>query len=253
MNQRYINQFGIGLFSASLIFMSVPGDTHAAPGVLSNKPLYVSAVADPNIMMIIDSSGSMRHIVAEDFTHTFTCDNAASQIPDNTTVYLVIDSGAPKIRYSGSDYTLGNTGATRCFVPGRRYYGELHTQGNSGSDRPAYTAEYLNWYFDASSTTGTWGNHKPGTRQRIKVAQDTIKDLVDSIKKINLGIASFNGQNGADINQTVLSLNPDDADYATNVTTLKSSIDGISASGYTPLAETMRSYSKAVTTFGKRP
>lgn len=59
------------LFSFSKTFATVAltatcFNSYAGPGALIDSPLFVSAVAKPNILFMIDTSGSMRHIIVED-------------------------------------------------------------------------------------------------------------------------------------------------------------------------------------------
>lgn len=50
------NLYGFGFASAALIFSGV---LHAAPGVLSDQPLFLGTSVQPNIFFVVDDSGSM--------------------------------------------------------------------------------------------------------------------------------------------------------------------------------------------------
>ena len=87
--------------------------TLAAPGTLSDEPLQTSSSAPPNLMFLIDTSGSMRHVVPEESTtdtnkynpsttYIASCASAgqtpndrADSSPD--TLYIRIKSNKPKV------------------------------------------------------------------------------------------------------------------------------------------------------------
>lgn len=49
---------------ALTVLMCVPVQTlHAAPGVLSNVPLYMGTGAEPNVLWVVDDSGSMDYVI----------------------------------------------------------------------------------------------------------------------------------------------------------------------------------------------
>ena len=53
-----------GLLLVALSIASVPGRGHAAAMNLSDAPLFVSTAVEPNVMLLIDDSGSMANLVA---------------------------------------------------------------------------------------------------------------------------------------------------------------------------------------------
>lgn len=218
----------------------------AAPGAIATTPLQTSASANPNIMFTLDTSGSMTIISPEPFTHTFTCSEANSILDETRNILLDIDSNDPEITYesgtsSGDSNSrpLGNASdsSTYCFDPTETYNVKLNTDSGDSYGYVPYKGDYLNWYFDTATdnpTTANWTNYKPGTRTRMEVAQDSLSGLMDTLVKVNVGLSTFNGSDGADIDVPIAAIN------ASHLSTLKTTISGTSASGRTPLAETLR-------------
>lgn len=241
-NKHILSKFGLTLWMATAVVM--PNVGNAAPGTLASVPLFTQANADPNILFHLDSSGSMRHILAEspydaDVTYDANPDNAAENtctggniLAAGETVTLSISSGDPKITYNGANYDLGNGTGKICFDPTLNYLATLHTNSGSGADI-IYTGNYLNWYFNPGTTTGAWSDAKPETRTRMAAAQSTLTTLVSSLSNVRAGFSTFDGESGADIDVTV-------DDISTNLGNITTAISGTSASGYTPLAESLR-------------
>ena len=137
----------------------------AAPGTIATQPLQTSASAESNVMFVLDDSGSMEIISPEPVpaTYSYTCDNATSKIADGTYIRLDVDgtgaSSRPEIMIgtTDGDNLLGNTGgSTRCFDPTFTYYANLNDDLSTDTwNQVPYSGEYLNWYFDTSTDTGT--------------------------------------------------------------------------------------------------
>ncbi|MFK5914756.1 MAG: PilC/PilY family type IV pilus protein [Woeseiaceae bacterium] len=218
---------------------------HAAPGTIATQPLQTSAGAESNIMFVLDSSGSMDIVSPEPLPTSFsyTCTDATAKIADGTTIDLRISgTGAasiPKIRVSGSNYDLGNTSTTRCFDSAYTYNVNLNAGlGDSSWNQVPNDGNYLNWYFDTTTDSGPdeWDtkDYKPGTRTRMEVAQAALNGLLDTLKSVNVGLATFDASsNGADLDVAIAPID------ATHVTTLKTAVSGTSPGGGTPLAETL--------------
>ena len=211
----------------------------AAPGTLATQPLQTSASAESNVMFVLDSSGSMEIISPEPVpaTYSYTCTDSTAKIPDNATVALKITGGNPVITY-GSDYSLGNTSTTRCFDNSFTYKVNLNrNMSNSSWNQVPYDGKYLNWYFDSTTDTGaeTWTTkkYKPGTRTRMEVAQSSLNGLIDTLKSVNVGLATFDSGSGASIDVNIAAIT------STHATTLKDAVTATSPGGSTPLAETL--------------
>lgn len=94
-----------------------------------------------------------------------------------------------------------------------------------------YTGNYVNWYYATNN----------GVRQiaKIDMVKDVATKLADSLSNVNIGLMQFdtntsNGGNnkGGPVIQPV-------GDIVTNRTAFKSAVNGLSANGNTPLAETL--------------
>ncbi len=234
-------------FALALFMQSIT----AAPLSISDSPLEVSGAIEPNVMLLIDNSGSMSNIVPDtpyDPSVTyFTCGSASVVTSGSSIDIRITSAGAPYLKLGGSDQDWGvNSGtgptgkSTRCFNPGESYMARLY--GNSGGNpkspsgylRAQYTGNYLNWYFGSSPTNwGSGARKKPGTEQRIEIAKSASKSLIDIMSGVRVGLSSYNGQNGVKINEEM-------SPIIANRAAMKSSIDALSPSGSTPLAESLR-------------
>lgn len=219
---------------------------------ISDSPLVVSGAIEPNIMFLVDNSGSMSNIVPDapyDPTITyFTC-STAPQVAAGSTIHIRITGSGTPYFYNGSNRdwgTTSGTGATghskRCFDPNENYFARLY--GNSGGSSSTkstsgylwaqYTGNYLNWYFGSAPTNwGSGARNKPGTERRMDIAKDASKNMIDSLNGVRVGLASYNVSSGATINQPINNI-------TTNRAAMKSSIDALSPSGSTPLGESLR-------------
>jgi type IV pilus assembly protein PilY1 len=246
-----LRRAGLALLAASLL--SAPTLGQAAQLTFANEPLHVSTFVDPNIMFLIDNSGSMSNVVPDspydataDYTPAGCGTTITKQGSTSNTISLRINSSTPKIRVGSG----GNVDITAlCFDATTTYFGKLNadTTSSCGGDDfcpsgylPAeYTGNYLNWYFSSTDNTATWTNQamKPatGVKTRMQIAQEASKSLLDSLatSKVRVGLASYSGSNGATINQVMNNI-------TSNLSSMKTSIDALSPSGATPLAESLR-------------
>src|SRR5690606_17307089 len=104
----------------------------------------------------------------------------------------------------------------------------------SGRDRATlYTANYLNWYYGPTRTS-----------TRMQVMKNVAKGLVGSVNGVNLGVMRYNSSNGGTLVHEV-------ADVAAHRDSLLAAIDGLTPSGFTPLAETL--YEAALYFVGGEP
>jgi type IV pilus assembly protein PilY1 len=245
-----LRRAGLALLAASLL--SVPTLGQAAQLTFANEPLHVSTFVDPNIMFLIDNSGSMSNVVPDslyDATVDYTpagCGTTITKITtantSSTQFELRIVASVPKQRISGTNYDL----TQRCYERTVTFFAKLNADSGTATDKspsgylPAeYTGNYLNWYFSSTNNTATWTNQdmKPAAnvKSRMQIAKEASKSLLDSLatSKVRVGLASYNGSNGATINQVMNGI-------TSNISSMKTSIDALSPSGSTPLAESLR-------------
>ncbi|MBB3170125.1 pilus assembly protein [Simiduia aestuariiviva] len=217
----------------------------AAPVALSEVPLAVSGSAKPNIMFLIDNSGSMAAIVegsgAYDSAVTYGSCSGTFKVASfdyagkdgSNRVYL--RSGGTWYRWA-DDATDNSGGGGRCFGATDTYVGYL--DGGFGS----YSGNYLNWYFSNADQSGgdNFGasQRKPGTLNRIEVARASIKSVIgtsstNGLTKMNVGLAGFvgtetNSTNKADIKKQLV-------DVDANRAALLTAVDTFNADQWTPL------------------
>jgi len=250
----------------ALSFLSL--NTFAGPGSLINSPLFVNATAEPNLMFIIDNSGSMEHVVEESYTGdadkfnsaTTYITNCTTPVASNQSVYIYFTGGRSYVRYTyngGTAYTVdynatNQTTGNICFDPTINYSASLHA--TNGTRPPNYTALYtgnfLNWYFkydntsnggtvnqDWTSTASASDRYKPGTKIRRIIAKDSMTQLVTSLEatdlNIRLGLAAFKSGQGAYIFDEIKHLD------TTQRNSINTHLGSLGDGGGTPLAETL--------------
>ncbi|GLS92592.1 pilus assembly protein PilY [Psychromonas marina] len=228
---------------------------------LPNAPLITSKTVQPNMMLFLDSSGSMEYIVEDSpsydaNTFSFTCNN--NELGNSNSVRIrILSNGTPYFRYGNTNYDFGDgsgNGITgrdqRCFDNDLLYYAELFA-ANTGNNNlktttgypgAVYKGKFLNWYFSPDNNNnsngvinfGSGAQQRNDTQTRIEVARFATNGLIDSLKNINVGLSQFDGGNGAKIIANML-------DVETNTTALKAKVADVDAgAGGTPLAEALQ-------------
>jgi type IV pilus assembly protein PilY1 len=222
----------------------------AAPGTLANSPLFTASNIPPNIMLMLDNSGSMSNIVPDtpydpNTIYIATCP-AANLVPPGTSVDIRIENNQPKIHYSGNN-ALGTESGQRCFKTTATYSARLNANDGNEPDNyldTDYTGNYLNWYFNANNTTPAWTTQqkKPGTQSRIEIARSSAISLVNSLSNVRLGFSTYNDGDGGSLREII-----GDVDDSKK-TAVISKINALTASGNTPLAETLSDIGRYLTT-----
>lgn len=192
--RRLLKRVGLSAGAAALGAMS--GQAGAALLSLPVNPLFVSNDVAPNVMFMVDSSGSMSNLVADSpyvaSTVYLAACPPANRLDPATRVYLSVRTAAeigkngPKITQVGSTDRRdwgADTASQRCFDPTATYLAALnasdgvHDSQTVGPDTwwiprntgvaaafAAYTGNYLNWYFDPAAVgAASWDS-----RQRRK-------------------------------------------------------------------------------------
>lgn len=228
----------------------------AIAGNPAQVPLFLSLPVKPNVMLMLDNSGSMNNIVPDapyDPTIVYDCPAASQIAPCNSfgCIQIRINGGVPSI-YDGSVDVYNNTGGTyalgkgagqKCFNSSSEY-SALLIADNPDHSAPAYftgdteyTGNYLNWYFDASNT-GSWGNgtQKPGTKSRLEITKQSGTDLVNSLDNVRLGLSAYyNREDGGQLLEII-----EDVDSNPNKKSdINAKINNLKAENNTPLAEAL--------------
>lgn len=216
----------------------------------SDSPLLSAAAVPPNVMLLIDDSGSMNSIIyAIGFDPTVTrtparqCNAVLGLCLTSSTITgdPVFLSSLPTSGCSGGAYAFYNNSLIpQC----------LKLPDPVGSGNTRYTGDYIAYLVGLANganrdfTTGTIP-----TDYRINVARNVSTALVSSNRSLRIGLSTFNpvtssnSGNGGYIARAISDLAPvsgsvTQAQADTNYNALISSINALAAVSNTPLAET---------------
>lgn len=196
----------------------------------------------PNVLIIFDTSGSMDDNVPDrtfDPTYDYSTEPGDTDY-DNDKVYYwyeasgwmekdhweVFADSVSALNCEDAEITLNTFG---------RWTGNIHTEadgyGCSENDNDCMTLStgvFLNYYYSDNTPY----------RRKIDVARDAIKDLlqtmIDNDEDIRVGLMRFNRSNvGGSISVPIRNLD------ATQKTLLDNALNGFTANGATPLAESL--------------
>jgi type IV pilus assembly protein PilY1 len=216
----------------------------------SESPLLSAAAVTPNVMLLIDDSGSMNNIIwaagfdpAATQTRTFAC-NSSSSCNDRYELDLD-DSNILLVGLLRGGCSSGWHGFYRSGI-GRIC---LRLPDPVGGGNTRYAARYLAYLVTLANgssrdfTTGTIPND-----YRINVARDVSTDLVANNRALRIGLATFNPPNssnsgpGGYIARAISDLSPVSGSVTqtqanSNYSGLINAINGLGAVANTPLAE----------------
>lgn len=262
-----------GSFGAGVGFLVAAWPANAV--TLSNVPLFLTTPVNPNVMLMVDNSGSMDNIVPDSpydaaTTYLASCPGAnilaggaaAPALPaDGDTFDVVVKTdGTVKIKKSGSFYTYGTAAGQKCFDPSLRYNARLHANNSSTSTSTTtcgsgntpcyypggtltdsiYTGNYLNWYLGSPTAYSSAANFGANARRKsgTSTRMEVARTAAKSLVDNLAGVRlglATYGSSGS--GGSLLELIEDLS--ATKKTAVKAEIDGLSADTYTPLAETL--------------
>ena len=245
--------------------------SHAAPADLTDTPLPVQSSVPPNIMFMIDKSGSMGSIVptVNDSVNYGNCPGTGTAFAGGTatpitagadgtwySVWVNGATGALQVLRNGSSLADYGTGTGKfCFDPSLYYMVGLDATydfyGNWYSGSLAiYKGNYLNWYFGSSADKGvpdtfgtTSGNRrKSGAQTRLEVAKSAAKTVITGLDTTRVGLFSYGPDDAGVLLEPIGTLD------AAKRTAMNTKIDALTADGWTPLAETLASVGNYFTT-----
>ncbi len=222
---------------------------------IAETPLFISTGVTPNVMLIVDNSGSMESIIwakGYDSTHVY---------PDWSPIRLTTTGGTNPCS-NGTGYAEGwdslTSSVNHSTLNNTRYRGACagKTPPNPGScaanftrgvstdglttkclklPSPAggstrYTGNYLNYLFDTYAggtdlTTGLIPND-----YRMNVAKNVATNVVNDNTNLRMGLMAFNTDQGGRVLQ---------ACNTGNTAALNTSIAGLVATTWTPLGEAL--------------
>lgn len=189
-------------------------------------PMFSSGAVTPNVMLLIDNSGSMNNIIWADGFDVAT--TYTGGFDSNAGNYHIVDIDGSSCSDDGRWVSSG--GKDLC-LPNP-------TGGTGTSTDTRYTGNYLNYLFSfyADNTDLTDGTIPNETR--MQVARTVAKQLLDDVTGVRFGLTTFNGACNNSANGGRV-LRPCEDRDDTQITNLKSSIDGLVAENNTPLAEAL--------------
>lgn len=201
----------------------------AANANVAQTPLFVSAAVEPNVMLLIDNSGSMDTLIwaaGYDPDHAYPhWGNGATSGRDRASRYAANGSN---IKYSA----LSQGSCSDGYVQGQNSQNIrkcLRLPRPVGSNT-RFDGNYLNYLFETYSNNSDLTDGRIPTDHRMKVAREVATNLVRNTSGVRFGVASFNrgtSNNGGSIN----------AACGSTTSTLTSVISGLSSDSNTPLAE----------------
>ncbi|MBC3777785.1 PilC/PilY family type IV pilus protein [Pseudomonas sp. SWRI99] len=219
----------------------------------SESPLLSAAAVAPNVMLLIDDSGSMNSIIYDtDFNPAI---NRTPARECNAFLGLCSALNAPQI--TGDTVFLSSLPTSGCSGGAYAFYNNspvplcLKLPDPVGNENTRYSADYIAWIVSQAISTGTrdFTTGAIPNDYRMNVARNVSTALVSSNRTLRIGLSTFNPANstnpgnGGFIARSISDLSPvsgsvTQAQADTNYNALISSINGLNAVANTPLAET---------------
>ena len=213
---------------------------------VSQVPMFLTTTAKPNIMLMVDNSGSMKDSIAVQY-ESVPYNSSSTYLKGKCTYKSSKSKNRAIANQSPANYTtsvpsnfLGNGGsssANKCFDPALTYANTLFNSAmvtmltNAGviSDK-AKKANYLNWYYSDQLKQGT-----TVSKTRLEVVKEGTIALVDSLEDVRIGLSTFNGDDGGKLLESIDDISD------TKKTNVKTAINNLEAKSWTPLAEVQSS------------
>jgi len=222
---------GMSTFLAGfLLTMSQAGNAVT----IAQMPLFIAAGVTPNVMLVVDNSGSMNGIIwatgfdsTQDYPNWSFVNNGNSAWTSDTGSVYFSSMVSSTWRTSGSG-TDCNAGWSR----GRKSDGTikcLKLPDPVGGSNTRYLGNYLNYLFQTyAHNTNLTGGQIPNT-YRMAVARNVATNVVNDNSNLRLGLTRFNTDAGGQVLQNC----------GATTSALNTSIAGLTATTWTPLAETL--------------
>lgn len=234
------------------LYLSAPA---YAIGPLPSQPLYLSSAVAPNVMLVVDNSGSMQNIIQPAGVAASDYPAVAYRYADDGWYYRYasLDDGNISLSSIRRDGCADGYRALWSVVNGhletRRCYRFPDPVGNSDT---RYTGKYLAYLFNTYTAASNDLQAEPDSAvpksYRMQVARDAAKGIVQENRSMRIGLATFNAPSGSDsgpggsivrgVKSLVAVSDVTQAQAEQNYSDLLSSIDGLAPEANTPLAET---------------
>lgn len=236
--------------AALTLYLTAPA---YAIGPFPNQPLYLSSAVSPNVMLLVDNSGSMHNIIQPAGVLVSNFPAVAYRNSDNNYVFASLADGNISISAVRRDDCDSGYKALWSVVDGflntKRCYRFPDPVG-SGATR--YTGKYLAYIFNtftaANNDLLAQSDSAVPKTFRMQVARDSAKGIVQANRSMRIGLSTFNAPitdgdrgPGGSITQEIKNLSAvtgvTQAQADQNYASLISSIDALTAEANTPLAE----------------
>ena len=216
-----------------LLLVATAFSVSVALAAISQFPLFLIQSAPPNVMLLLDNSGSMDTIMqhssynpATTYTGTFRNELYYQRIyysNDGNLPYLLASSGQDRLDGTLAGVFTRNNRQVKLPLP----YVNTRWDGN-----------YLNWIFYHASVTEyeSLATDPALGKTRLQTAQEVISSLVKTVSGVRFGLAKFNETSGGSDPQggkivaACGTLTPANVD---------ATINGIIAETWTPIGEAL--------------
>ncbi len=187
---------------------------------LSQTPLFISTSAAPNVMLLMDTSGSMDNVIrADGYDSSVTYEDWSA-----ADTYWLADYENNRLN------TLDAGDCADDFVQGMNAVGTkkcLKLPNPSDDGNSLFGGNYLNYLFSTYANNTDLSDGTIPAITRMQVARSAAKDLIDQNPGVRFGAASFITSTGAQIDATC------------GATDIKTHIDGYRGTTDTPLAKAL--------------
>ncbi|MDH5179399.1 MAG: PilC/PilY family type IV pilus protein [Gammaproteobacteria bacterium] len=218
---QFISRKWLALIPGLLVLAS--GMAHAGPLALSNVPLAVSTSVEPNVMLLLDNSGSMRNLVwdenFDDTSTTYTNWGAGRWNMTDRNIRM----GSISSSCSGGKCTVRKADNAYLILPDPQSFEPTFGNGDTW-----ISGRYLNYLFDTHTHNTDITALIPGDT-RLTVMKNVANTLITNTSGIRYGLSVFNGNDGADVRRQC------GATYSS----ITGSINNLRASTSTPLGEAL--------------
>lgn len=212
---------------------SLPTFAFGAPLALSETPLTVSSAVQPNVMLLIDNSGSMDNIIwASGYDSTVTYPEW--QYRNSSGNWVTMDSSDGNLHFSSLKEGDCSTGYKRF----RKETGTstvkcLKLPDPVGSGNTRYAPNYLNYLLETYPGGTDLTDGTIPKQYRMEVAREVASNLVANTSGMRFGVSRFYGPSSDNYGHGAKI----DAICGSSVSTIQSAIAGYESETNTPLAE----------------
>jgi type IV pilus assembly protein PilY1 len=222
--------------SAFLVTAAAVAALLVPPPAFADDSDIFGANIQPNILILLDNSGSMNDVIDSipyDKNTTYTvlaiCGSLKNQNCDSPVVYKAVSGGKYTV-YANTVNDVTKTSAKNALNSVGFWSGSI-----GGSNVDLYLGNYLNYQIGFCASVNCVGERK------IDIAKRVLKSLVDNVTGVRFGFMKFwmNDTSGTGCDSTSHCGGSMVAQMGTSPSVMKAAIDAISPTGFTPLGEFM--------------